>query len=201
MLKALTITSSELESGDRWVIDVELRDDDGYLADVEPVITVTSPAAVVTTPTVTQVSFGVYRTVVTPAVAGKWTAVAAATDHGTKSFTTYVVTGATFPTVTDIRDYATSVGQDQTDGWEDEEIQSAIDAEASQQRKRCDVGAVYPADLSEALKRRVMRSLAMRSIITPTELVGDAAENVDVVPFNDPEIRRLENPYRKVVML
>jgi hypothetical protein len=78
---------------------------------------------------------------------------------------------------------------------EDAVIESAIAVEASAQAKVCRIGDPYPPDLLEALKRRVMRNLSMRgqpAIVLRTE------NGVSFTPTNDPEVRRLESPYRKL---
>lgn len=83
--------------------------------------------------------------------------------------------------------------------WTDEEVQAALDAESAAQRAVCRVRGVYPADLREALLRRVARNLAMRRL--PLAMPqGDAAAGGAVLPGRDPEVRRLEAPYRRLTV-
>lgn len=74
-------------------------------------------------------------------------------------------------------------------------IQDAYDAEVSDQARRCRV-TTYNAALAAALVRRVQRSMAMRNL--PLGVTLD--ENAVRVGSIDPEVRRLEGPYRKVVI-
>lgn len=97
---------------------------------------------------------------------------------------------------TTVATYVTADGSAPTS----EEIEAALTAEASAQAKRCRIPEVYPPDLVEALCRRVARNLAVRKlplgiqpIITDTTAVGAH------VGGTDPEIKRLETPYRKLV--
>lgn len=97
-------------------------------------------------------------------------------------------------TVDQVRDYDKSLT-----GHTDATIQGAIDAETSAQAGKCRIADPVPADLDEALKRRVVRNLAMRKL--PLAMAqGDADSGPIMLPGNDPEVRRLEAPYRKLVM-
>ena len=100
------------------------------------------------------------------------------------------------PVVADIRVY---LGADAA-SWTDPELQGALDAEAAAQRKVCRIGDGYPPDLGEALKRRVARNLAMRGLPLAV-LQGDAESGSSTLPGRDPEVRRLETPYKKRVAL
>lgn len=81
--------------------------------------------------------------------------------------------------------------------WIEAEVQDALDAETSAQAKVCRISDPYDPDLLQALKRRVMRNLNMRK--QPLGTQGSDAGN-DFIPGNDPEVRRLEGPHRKLVM-
>lgn len=83
--------------------------------------------------------------------------------------------------------------------WTDETIQDALDAETAAQRARCRIPATYPADLGQALKRRVQRNLAMRQQPLAV-LLGDAEAGSTILPGRDPEVRRLEAPHRRMVV-
>lgn len=90
----------------------------------------------------------------------------------------------------EIRDYAgVSVAQ-----HTDEVIQDAIAAESAAQGRACKIPAgEMPADLLQALKRRVVRNLAMRAL--PLGVQADETGGIRL-GSNDPEIRRLEGPHR-----
>lgn len=95
----------------------------------------------------------------------------------------------------------------------DTDLQRVIDAEVAGQVLTCrvpmtdppvDSGQIpapdleaWPADLVQALLRRVGRELAARGL--PTGLVGDGEYGPARLPFFDSEIERLEGPRRKVV--
>lgn len=83
----------------------------------------------------------------------------------------------------------------------DEQIQDALDAEAAAQRGVCAVPAQYPADLAQALKRRVARNLSMQRIPLAV-LQGDAEAGTAAAlpPGSDPEVRRLEKPYLRLLV-
>mgnify|MGYP003396370269 CR=1 FL=1 len=84
--------------------------------------------------------------------------------------------------------------------WSQTDIQGALNAEAAAQRAVCRIPVVYSADLGEALKRRVQRNLAMRQQPLAV-LLGDAETGSNVLlPGRDPEVRRLERPYPRLVV-
>ncbi|GIF71905.1 hypothetical protein [Asanoa siamensis] len=98
------------------------------------------------------------------------------------------------PTATDCAAYLGETS------WTEEEIQGALDAELAAQAKVCRVPVDMPADLAEAVKRRVARNLALRPLPLAV-LQGDAQGGSDtVLPGRDPEVRRLEAPHRKLVI-
>lgn len=75
-------------------------------------------------------------------------------------------------------------------------IQDAYGTEVADQARRCRV-APYNMALAGALVRRVQRSLAMRNL--PLGVLQDES-GATRVGSTDPEVRRLEGPYRKVVV-
>lgn len=80
----------------------------------------------------------------------------------------------------------------------DAQALSALGAEWQAQTNACTVPAVYPADLLEALCRRVAHNLALRGLPLGVQAVisaGGVATNY--VAGLDAEVRRLEAPYRK----
>lgn len=188
-------TSVLLPTGDTWLIHVVVYDLDGERADSAPTVTVTTPSGSTSTPTVETVDTGEYRTTYEVTATGRYFARADAGDYGVVDLTAWVgtVTGSAFPTVDDAVDY---LGDNWAEDADTATVQSALNAEAAAQRARCKVPALYPADLREALLRRVMRNLAMRGLALAIER-GDAESGPAVVPGNDPEVRRLEAPYRR----
>lgn len=84
-----------------------------------------------------------------------------------------------------------------------EEIGAALAAEKVAQANRCDVpadDADWPADLAEALLRRVHRNLVMRGLpLGLSTSMSDATVAVTRVGA-DSEVLRLEGPYRKLVV-
>jgi hypothetical protein len=96
----------------------------------------------------------------------------------------------TRPTLAQIKDYL----KDAATGWSDPQIQAALDVEAAAQARTCRIGATFPPDLAEALKRRVRRNLTMRGI----PLGVQTSEVGPIRVGRDPEIRRLEAPFLKL---
>lgn len=83
-----------------------------------------------------------------------------------------------------------------------EELGEVLAAEKAAQAARCRVpadDAAWPADLTEALKRRCARNLALRGVPLAV-LQGDAEAGSMIPPGRDPEVRRLEGPHRRLVL-
>lgn len=195
-VQALSETAALVTVGDRWVITVETTDDDCVRVDAEPTVTVTLPDGSTSSPTVELVETGVYRAAYVPAATGRHLARAAATGYGVADFAAYAnnITAASgMPDVDAVADYL----RESAASWETADLQGALDAEAAAQRRVCRVGAVYDADLREALLRRVARNLALRNLPLAV-LRGDAEGGDTVLPGRDPEVRRLEGPHRKL---
>ena len=81
--------------------------------------------------------------------------------------------------------------------WSDAELTRTLASEASAQSARVRALSPRPADLDEALLRRVSRNLAMRKVP-----LGVAVSEVEAtrIGARDPEITRLEGPYKKVAV-
>ena len=76
-------------------------------------------------------------------------------------------------------------------------LEQPFDTEVAAQAQGLTVPDPLPADLAEALYRRVAVNLAKRSI--PLGITGFGEAGIGVrLGTNDPEIRRLEAPYRDV---
>lgn len=195
-IRPLSSDSVSRVVGDLWDILMDVRDADGCLVDAVPVVTVTLPDGSTATPTVETITTGVYRSTHTPASSGRYVAAATAAGYGLAYFAAYASAPPVaddLPSVEGYRDYDTDDGG----SWSDERIQRALDTEASAQRGVCRVGAIYPPDLIEAVYRRIQRNLTMLG--QPGVQVSESGDPV-FTPTNDPEVRRLERPYRKLVM-
>ena len=201
MIHALTDESTDLVVGDRWVFDFQVTDyDDDPVGGVVPTVTVTLPDGSSSPVTAEARGMGVFRGVV-PSVAseGRYVAHVSATGYGVIDFVAYVsATSAVGVTLEDLVGNRTETfGYLGKTSHSDEDVQGALDAEAAAQRRVCVVGAVYPPDLAEALKRRVQVNLNQRG--QPAIVVADGGER-SFTPTNDPVVRRLERPHRKLVM-
>lgn len=103
------------------------------------------------------------------------------------------------PEIADLHDYL--VDQDQ--GWDDASISAAYAAEIAAQARVCRVPTEgdYPADLTEALFRRVAHNLALRALPLGLQAsMTDGAVAQTRVGGTDAEVRRLEAPFRKLVV-
>ena len=84
---------------------------------------------------------------------------------------------------------------------DDEELADVLAGEIELQAKVCAIPApdedpevdTFPVALRNALFRRVARALSMKANLTGVQ-AGDAG--ITYIPSNDPEVRRLERPYR-----
>ncbi|MBQ1042369.1 hypothetical protein KBX03_07605 [Micromonospora sp. C72] len=174
------------------------RDLDGYLTSDAPAMVVTLPGGSIANVSFAQTARGTYRATYTVGTAGRYIArVTTSTDAlDFAAYVTGTTAGVGMPTVADVYVY---LGGDGAQSWSDAERQDALDAEAAAQRAVCRVPAAYPADLRQALLRRVARNLAMRQLPLGV-LQGDAEIGGGIMPGRDPEVRRLEAPYRKLVI-
>lgn len=95
--------------------------------------------------------------------------------------------------------------------WEDAEISAALAAEVSAQTRVVRLPADpdpppdplpdYPADLAEALCRRVAHNLAVRGLPLGVSVdLTDVAVATTRVGGTDAEVRRLEAPWRRLVV-
>ena len=102
------------------------------------------------------------------------------------------------PTVAEVRSWLQLASTSVTD----DQLQVVIDGELAGQAALCRVPAdpaLYPDQLREALYRRVGRFTSGRQV--PLGLSGDPASEYGAtrVPMYDPEIERIEGPFRVVV--
>jgi hypothetical protein len=113
---------------------------------------------------------------------------------------------ASAPTVADVKGYLTDAGLEGS--WSDDAISDVLDAEAGDQASRCriptdpDTGDLnYPPALAEALCRRVAHNLAVRALPLGVQAtITDSASLNTYVGGTDAEVRRLEAPWRKLVV-
>jgi hypothetical protein len=195
-VEARTSTSVLLPVGGLWTVEVR--------AESMPTIVITPPNGTPGDPVdMDQVdayrsipSSWRYRTETTLATPGRYVA-HVATDTDALDFAVYAA-GPTSGTGMPDADALAHYMRDGAASWEPEDLTDALAIEAAAQRARCRVGAVYPDDLRGALLRRAQRNLAMRNL--PLAMPqGDADSGPSILPGNDPEVRRLEAPYRKLV--
>lgn len=103
------------------------------------------------------------------------------------------------PTLSEVKTY---LGPDTS--WPDADISSALAAEKAAQARVCVVPldvAAWPADLTEALFRRVAHNLALRSLPLGVQAsITESAVATNRVGGTDAEVRRLEAPHRKLVV-
>lgn len=93
------------------------------------------------------------------------------------------------PTASELMEYV----QDTSDLHE---IEAALIAETAAQAAVCRVDP-YTEDLAEALRRRVARNLAMRNLPLGIQMNEMTSTRVAI---NDPDVKRLEAPYRRWVI-
>jgi hypothetical protein len=200
-VKTLTATSRDLAVGDRWLLGFLVLDNDLDLVDVTPTVAITLPnGAAGVAPALVTDKAGIYSFDYPVTVTGRHLATVTAPGYGTLSYVMWAASptaGTQLPTVDDVDNYLKSGSGEHS--WSTADMQDALDAETDAQRRVCRIRPVYPADLRQALLRRVQRNLALR----PNALAmtrGDA-ENGDPqapLPASDPEVRRLERPHRKL---
>jgi hypothetical protein len=110
------------------------------------------------------------------------------------------------PALADVQSY---LGAD-APTWDETTIEDALSAETLAQSRICrvphatdpdtgaDLGPDYPADLAEALYRRVQHNLALRALPLGIQTsLTDMAVSTANVGGTDAEVRRLERPFRK----
>lgn len=97
-------------------------------------------------------------------------------------------------------DRATTFGYLGRTSATDADITDALAAERTAQSRRVVAIDPQPADLEQALMRRVARNLAMRGL--PVAVLRGDAEGGDntLLPGTDPEVKRLEAPHAKLRM-
>jgi hypothetical protein len=195
--KATTATSGHLDVGDTWLLGLEVRKDTKAkpLVDADVTVTITRPDTTTAAAAVSHEGTGCYLASHVLMQTGRYTALAVVSGT-VVAVVTYEVDALVpgLPTVFDVQEYLGEGAPDLT------VITSALNAEVAAQAKVCRVDGVYPADLAEALKRRVARNIAMRGIPTGLQTSATEAGSMTVRIGWDSEIRRFEAPYRKIVV-
>jgi hypothetical protein len=113
---------------------------------------------------------------------------------------------AAAPDITAVQAYLTAQGA----SWDETAVTSALTSETAAQRRACRIPQDltdplnpvddYPADLAEALCRRVAANLANRALPLGVQVqVAEFGSSQARVGGLDREVRRLEGPFRKVV--
>lgn len=196
-LRIVSNKQSSLELGQTWYFRV-CADLDATVACV-----ITTPAGGSSSPTMTYDStYGEWRGSYVPSASGRFIAAFTVTDTDFEetnvlravAYVNAIVPESGMPDSTDLLVYLgeTSVTEP--------EAALVLAAEAAAQRARCRVGAAYSADLREALLRRCARNLAARSVPVTQFTSFDGQGTSTRVPTLDPEIARLEAPYRRLVV-
>jgi len=198
-IKLFTDPGVLLAPGEQWALVVETYDAYGYRsAAVTPTLVVTLPDGSTAAPVfAAQPYVGGWLVTYVPQVTGRFLA-HASTPEDAVDAAAYVAgptTSGGMPTVDDVARYLKSSAA----SWSEAELRDELDAEFEHQQAKCGVRAVYPVPLRKALLRRVQRALAMRALPLAV-MQGDADGGSQLLPGNDPEVRRLEGPYRKLVV-
>lgn len=173
----------------------ECFDSTGNLAaPLTATLTITLPDGSTVTPVLDNPDPGVYLYDFVPSTSGWHVASFVATgDAGGASTNTFNISAtlASVVSLADIRAYLTDSTAD------DATLTSALTAERAAQARSCRVDD-YGPDLREALLRRVARNLAARAVPVASYTSFDGGGTAVRVPSRDPEVRRLEAPYRRV---
>jgi len=202
---SLSPTSRDIVAGDIWVISVKAQEE-CIAAPADTMITgqVTAPDDTTAALVFENTSAGIWIAVVDVDDPGRYLATVVVDGYGMAAFTAYATAptaGTGMPTLADlVGDRTQDFGYLGENSFSDADVQDALDAESAAQRDVCTVPAAYPDSLAQALKRRVAVNLARRAhalgLLTGDADTGDATR----LPGQDPEVRRLERPYPRLVM-
>jgi len=191
-LTRLSPAETRLDLGDEWLIAVMVTSDTtGDPIAATTTLTATDPASADEVTSVEALATGVYQAAVTVDVAGRWIAAVAVAGHGVATFAALVeATVEALPTLEQVTTYLGETSATSAD------ITDALAAETAAQAAACRVPATYPADLAQALKRRVARNLAARSV--PLAVLSSFEQGGAVrLSAIDAEVRRFEAPWRR----
>lgn len=201
-VKVLSAVTGVADIGDTWRMVVLVFDKDGVAAAPDSIAgTVTKPDTSTASATVTaETTSGLYTVTYSLAATGRHTAAVTVTDadfgNDVIDFAVEAISGAVdLPSLDDVTAYLGAAA----DQWTSDDLQAALDAETAAQRSTCRIPSAYPADLGQALLRRVQRNLALRQLPLAV-LQGDGESGSLVLNGRDPEVRRLEAPWRRLVV-
>ncbi len=180
-----------LPEGAVWELVIAVTDD-CWPADVTPPVLITQPIGPDESALVVAYGGGWKATYLT-AGPGLHVALIDAAAFGTAAAAALVTaTGAAaWPTVADLNSYL------REHSATEDELEDTLAAETSAQFAACRIPGAYPPDLRNALLRRCARNLALKGIPLAV-LQGDGETGNTILPGRDPEVRRLEGPYRKM---
>lgn len=186
-----TPQSGTAPKGGAWCVTVRAIDELGNLVTtVTPTVVVTRPDGSTVTPAPALDADQHWTTIYTLDASGRYL-MHVSTPEDALDFAVYAYAPGTVPTLNEVVDYLGGRNVAGVDG--------AYRAELGAQRDKCGERAEYPDQLREALYRRVSRNLAMRQL--PLAMSGgDAEAGPALIPGNDPEVRRLEAPWRRLVV-
>lgn len=158
------------------------------------VLTITKPDGTTVTPTITEdpATVGLFTLDYLPATVGPYAAVFVTTGPPGAQASAFLVADGGLPPLT-LADVKAYLGDTSTP---DAEISKALAVERSAQADRCRLDPTSLA-LREALLRRVARNLAARAVPVTAFSSFDGGGTVTRVPTSDPEIARLEGPFRR----
>ncbi len=199
-IRALSPTSVSRMVGQGWDVRVLVADSAGV-----PTGVVTGPDGVDVPLALTAadwLSANAWTATIIPAATGRYLATVG-TESGAVPFVAYaspVTPDGGMPSLWDLVGdrSAEHPGYLGPTSWTDDEVSGALEAELAAQRRTCRLPAAYTADLREAALRRVARNLNMRR--QPLAVLRGDAEGGEAtrLPGVDPEVRRLERPYRRM---
>lgn len=191
----------DADAGDTWTAWILCVADDGTGTAPDSVaVALTLPDGMADTGTATaQTAVGLYKVTYDLTQAGRHAVVITVTDttYGDEVLTAGIeVRAATQDALPDLSAVWAYLGDDNS--YTSEEVGNALAAETAAQARRCRIPVDYPADLGEALKRRVARNLAARAVPVATFTSFDGGGTSARVPSVDAEVRRLEAPYLRL---
>ena len=188
--------------GETWAVWVLHTDDDGTNVAADSVTGTTyrpdEAGQAMTVEAQTTVGlYKVYRTQLNFAGHHEVRIVTVHSEHGQEVWTTTFIAHESAATLTaeapGVSEVMAYLGNDNS--YTSAEVGDALEAEARAQARRCNLPSDYPPDLAEALKRRVARNLAARSVPVATFTSFEGGGTSSRVPSVDAEVRRLEEPY------
>jgi hypothetical protein len=201
MPATLTSYPATSDVGDTWRGWLTVTGIDGAAATADAVtIAVTDPAGAVTAGSVTaQASVGLYLLECGLASAGEYVIVitVASTTFGDDVIAAVVTARSTSGSRPDLSAVMAYLGDT---SHSDAEVADALAAEQVAQARACVLPADFPADLGQALKRRVARNLAARAVPVATYTSFEGGGTSTRLPKYDAEVVRLEAPYRRLAV-